>query len=91
MLDPGFETFFEGIAGSALIEIVTVYEYYTQELELPPRYGKVGFWTVRFMIAIAGGFLAYIQGVRNAPLLAINVGASAPLLIRALGSGIKKS
>ena len=90
MLDSGLETFIEGFVGSVLIEVVTIYEYYSQEIDFPPRYTKVGFWSVRVMIAVAGGFLAYIQGVRNAPVLAINVGASAPLLIRAFGGGIKK-
>jgi hypothetical protein len=90
MLDPGLETFLEGVLGSGLMEVVTIYEYYNQERELPPRYKKAGFWTVRAMIAISGGLLAYFQGIRNAPLLAINVGASTPLLLRALGSGVIK-
>lgn len=82
----GLDTFIEGVCGSLVIELVTAYEYYNDEdATLPKKYGKLGFWIVRTLIAVAGGGLAYLEGVRDAPVVAIHIGASTPLLLRVFG------
>jgi len=89
-IDPNVLTFLEGAFGSTLIEVLTIYEYYAKEAALPARYSKVGFWMVRLVITAGAGFLACAYGVKENPLLAVNVGASAPLLMRALARGLLK-
>ncbi len=88
-MDPNVSTFLEGAFGSALIEVLTIYEFfYAKEKPFPPRYRKLGFWLIRLLITAGAGMLAFAYGVKDNPLLAINIGASAPLLLRALGRGL---
>jgi hypothetical protein len=84
-----------GFAGSLATEVITLYQLYMstnfddpQARVLPARYRKVGFWIVRTVVAIMAGGLAVVYGINN-PLLAINVGAATPLIIQALGQGLK--
>jgi hypothetical protein len=84
-MDPNVPTIVEGAFGSALIEVLTIYEFYAREKPFPPRYRKFGFWLIRVLITVGAGMLASAYGVK---LLAINIGASAPLLMRALGRGL---
>jgi hypothetical protein len=89
-MDPNVSTFLEGAFGSALIEVLTIYEFYAKENPFPPRYRKFGFWLIRLLITVGAGLLAFAYGVKDNPLLAVNIGASAPLLMRALGRGLLK-
>ena len=89
-IDPNVLTFVEAAFGSTLIEVLTIYEFYVKEAALPSRYSKVGFWIIRAVVTIGAGLLACAYGVKDNPLLAINVGASAPLLMRALARGLLK-
>ncbi len=83
------QTFLWGLGGSLSIEIVLMYEYYQSDpIKLPDRYRRLGFWIVRLLLAVVAGALAVVEGA-NTPVVAINVGASAPLLLRALSTGLE--
>lgn len=87
-------TFLCGFAGSVAIEIAAlhqVYQSWNQETkELPARYKKIGFWITRFLLAVCAGGLAVAYEI-DKPILAINIGASAPLILGALGQGFKNT
>jgi hypothetical protein len=53
---------------------------------LPARYKRASFWLVRFLLAMAGGALAVAYDVQTA-ILAMNIGASTPLIVSAFASG----
>jgi hypothetical protein len=57
----------------------------TEKYDGPERYTMAGFWI--FLAVIAGG-LAVAYEI-NKPRIAINIGAKAPLLYRALARGIR--
>lgn len=83
----GIEVFLWGTGGSVAVEAVTALGYYHRG-QFPSRYRKPGFWIVRAIVATAGGFLAVAYSVDTA-ILAGNIGASAPLILKALSEGLK--
>ena len=56
----------------------------------PPAYIKSPlYWIVTILMVLAGGFLAYVQGVVGSkPLLALNIGISAPLILKSLAAAV---
>jgi hypothetical protein len=44
-------TFAWAVLGSALIEILTIYDFYVKDKPLPPRYRRAGFWLLRALVA----------------------------------------
>jgi len=84
-----FEAFMWGFAGSAAVEIANVYQVYQDEnIKMPARYKLIMFWVVRIMLAIIAGGLAIAYNINN-PILAANIGASAPLILQALSQGFR--
>ena len=89
-------SFLCGFAGSAAVEIIVLHQVYqtvgAKKPTLPARYKTVGFWIMRILVAvIAGGLaLAYRSVSPISPLLAVNIGASAPSIILTLSQGYKK-
>ena len=84
------EQFFWGCGGSAAIEVVNLYrEYHTTPLQIPERYKRFGFWVTRMLLTILAGFLAVAHDV-DTRLLAINVGASAPLILQVFARGAEQ-
>src|SRR2546421_6014124 len=81
-----------GFLGSCAVEVVNLYHTYNVDTEsdyvLPKRYRRVGFWVIRLLLALIAGGLAVAYKI-NKPLLAINIGAATPLIIQALGQGLK--
>jgi hypothetical protein len=81
--------FFCGLAGSLAVEVVNIYQILESERgAVPRRYKDPFYWFIRLLLAFIGGGLAlgyHVDGL----LLAANVGASAPLIIRTFASGIK--
>lgn len=74
-----------GIAGGALAELVRWYKL-RESPNLPVYIRSPLYWTVTILMIFAGGFVAYVYGEigpLNA-LLAVNVGASTPLIITGL-------
>lgn len=80
--------FFWGCAGSAAIELIEVYRGYLAEpVRFPERYKRVGFYVVRLLVVIVAGGMAYAHGTQT-PVLAMQVGASAPLLLQLLSQRV---
>jgi len=85
----GLETFLWGFAGSVAVEVVAFLSfYYMNPVELPERYGKPGFWTARFILAILAGAIAVGYGI-DQRILAFNIGAATPLIITSLARGFR--
>lgn len=79
------EAFLWGFAGSVAVEIVNVYQVFQDEkVAMPSRYKSIWFWIIRGILAVIGGGLTMAYNI-DAPILAINIGASAPLILQALG------
>jgi len=87
-MTPSLAIFLWGVGGSAAVEVVSIYQHLLSEQELPPRYSQVTFWVVRIFLALIGGGLAVAYNIGDKPLLAVNIGASTPLIIKSLADGI---
>jgi len=78
------------MGGSVAIELVAAYEAYQVEpFRLPERYKKFSFYIIRLLLAMAAGGLAVAYEI-DKPLLAVNVGVSAPLLLQTLARGLQR-
>ena len=74
-----------------LVEILTFvcgFLGFRKDEPLPPRFHKLGFWSVRIVIAGFGGGLAVLYKVQNL-IAALQIGASAPLIYMGLSKGYK--
>ena len=69
-------------------EVFAMDESFRKGEPFPDRYKHFGFWLVRFLIAGFGGGLAVAYKVQN-PIAALQIGASAPLIYKALAKGYK--
>jgi len=79
-----------GFGGSVAIEVVTLYQVYmagdaSGNISLPLRYKRLGFWVVRFVIALMAGALPEFYHTATS-IMAIQIGASTPLILQVLGS-----
>jgi hypothetical protein len=88
IMTPNLAIFLWGAGGSVAVEIVTLWGYYEQDKAIPERYRKVGFWIVRALLSILAGGLALAYDISK-PLLAANIGAATPLIIRAFAEGLR--
>ena len=79
--------FIWGFVGSLAVEVMSVYNTWDS---IPSRYRQVSFWMVRLVVACIGGGLAHAYNIENNPLLAANIGASAPAIIHSLQGGIRQ-
>jgi hypothetical protein len=83
------ETFFWGFAGSAAVEIVALLSfYYSNPVELPERYSKVGFWITRCLLALLAGTIAIGYEI-DQRILAFNIGVATPLIVTSLARGFR--
>jgi len=73
-----------GVLGGALAELLKWYQL-RESPNSPPYLGSAKYWVLTVLMALAGGLLAAVQNVSN-PLLAINIGISAPLILKALAA-----
>src|SRR5580698_772752 len=86
---PDLKMFLIAVGGSLAVEVVNLYQLYqTEPFVLPPRYRSPLFWSIRIGLSLIGGGLAVAYSI-DQPLLAANIGASTPLIIRAFTEGIK--
>lgn len=78
---------FYGIAGGILAEFVGWYKLRTVLYNSHPEYSKsLSYWIMTIGMIFAGGGLVYIyieSGFQFKALLAINIGATAPLILEA--------
>ncbi len=81
-----WSTFLFGILGGVLAEVLKWWQL--KESITPPQYLKSTFyWVITVIMALVGGALALAYGVdASKPVLAINVGVSAPLILKGLAS-----
>lgn len=84
--------FLYGIAGGALAELLGLFKLRHQARKDLPIWLKSPFyWIVTLLMILAGGFIVIIYikaGIVLNPLIAVNIGASAPLIIGAMTSQI---
>jgi len=87
---PPLETLLWGFLGSASVELITLFGYYTSKRDrLPSRYRKVGFWVTRFVLAVLAGALAVAYEI-DQRILAFNIGAATPLIITFMTKGLRQ-
>ncbi len=83
-----FEGFAYGIVGGFLAELLGLFKLRHQAPGRLPRFLKSWFyWLVTLAMACAGGVLVVVylkSGISLQPILAVNIGASAPLIIGSL-------
>lgn len=77
------EQFLWGFIGSVAAEIVTLVQLFESGIPLHGRYKSFGFWVVRFMLTLLAGCLVIVYDIQSRPL-AIHIGVTTPLIIRAL-------
>jgi hypothetical protein len=78
-----------GVLGSLGIELTSLLQvFHTEPIKMPERYKRPLYWLCRLLLALGAGGLAVAYEVQK-PLLAVNIGASAPLILQALASGIQ--
>ncbi len=78
--------FLLGIIGGLMAEALKWYQL--RESPTPPVYLKsVMYWVITVIMALVGGVLALIQNVpASQPILALNIGISAPLILKGLAA-----
>jgi hypothetical protein len=79
------EGFLYGLLGGVLSEVLGLFRLRQQKIETLPEWLTSWFyWATTLSMVAAGGLLVLIylrSGIAVQPILAVNVGASAPLLI----------
>ncbi len=82
------EYFLYGTIGGILAELLGLYKLRTQAPAAFPSYLRsVFYWIITFGMILAGGVLVWIyvkSGLEMKPIIAVNIGASAPLIIGSL-------
>ncbi len=82
------EGFGYGLLGGFLAEILGLFKLRQQSPKTLPEFLKSGFyWLITVAMLFAGGIIVVVyfkSGISLNPLLAVNVGASAPLIIGSL-------
>jgi hypothetical protein len=85
------ETLLWGFLGSAAVEIMNLFGFYTTlRGRLPSRYRKVGFWVTRFALALLAGAIAVAYEI-DRRILAFNIGAATPLIITFMARGLRQA
>ena len=72
-----------GCFGSCAIEIVTLIRYKVLNT-IPSFYTSVSYWILRLFLVVTAGELVYVYvraGIDINPIIALNIGVAAPLLI----------
>ncbi len=77
-----------GIFGGLLVELLKWYRIVQEKPTVPPWAKEPIYWIVTILMILAGGILAYGWSMVNEItfLLAMNIGASAPLIIAGLAN-----
>jgi hypothetical protein len=82
--------FLLGIIGGALAELLKWYQL-RESPNFPVYATTFRYWLITALMIIAGGILAVVHGVNaTEPLLAVNIGVSAPLIIKGLAAVAQK-
>ncbi len=78
-----------GFIGSLSVELVLLLQHFQDDMPLPRRYSRAGFWVVRVGLAVIAGGLALAYDI-DKPVLALHLGAAAPLIIKAFSEGARE-
>ena len=82
--------FWLGVLGGLLAELFSLSKLrYRPKTELPPWITSVWYWIITALLIVSSGALIGIylgSGVTMTPLLAVNIGASVPLILESLVS-----
>ncbi len=81
-------SFLFGVLGGILGELL---KWYTlrESPNLPAYLRSPFYWIVTILMALAGGGLVLIQGIQaDQPWLAINIGITAPLILKGFASAV---
>ena len=89
-MHPALVTFLYGCGGSIAVEIITVVNLLEKGKPLPKHYSNWIYYLLRLFVVFMAGGLALAYGVYDKPLLAINIGASAPLILQTLAKGLRR-
>jgi hypothetical protein len=79
--------FLWGFLGSVIVDIAAMEQERRLCGTIPERYSDWRYVLVRLLLALAAGAIAVVQEAHK-PLAALQIGASAPLIIRGLARGI---
>ncbi len=81
-------SFVLGLVGGALAELLKWYQL-KESPNLPEYARKPMYWVLTGLMILAGGVLVVVYGVTPSnPLLALNIGLSAPLLLKGLAASV---
>ncbi len=84
MCNSFLSVFLCGVFGGFLSELLKWYRIREQK-ELPLYAKSIVYWAITILIVLSGGILAVLYGIKNInPVLAVNIGISAPLIIQNL-------
>ena len=87
-MDFNLTVFLVGILGGALGEALKWYQL-RESPNMPEYSKKPAYWIITAVIALAGGVLAWLYGIDMTKLLlALNIGISAPLILKSLASAV---
>ncbi len=83
-MTPEITTFLYGCCGSLGVEVFNILAFIEKGKTLPKRYSSKLYYCLRFIVMAIAGQLAVANGIYNRPILAISIGASAPLIWNAI-------
>lgn len=80
--------FLVGFCGGFLGEVLSLYELrHTDPANLPKYLTSKFYWAMSALMAFLGGGLAILYGFKDVnAILVVNIGASAPLIIKSLAA-----
>jgi hypothetical protein len=82
------QEFWYGVLGGFFAELFGMWKLrHGLKAELPPYLRSWFYWLMTILMVATGGLLSFVylkSGVTLSPLLAVNVGATAPLMIGSL-------
>lgn len=90
ILNGWWQVFLAGLMGPVMVEFIKIYRLRGQRIK--SKYRKAQYWLLTVPILPISGFIACAHGTQNVRLtLALQLGATAPLLIGTYASGKPKS
>ena len=77
-----------GIAGGGIAELLKWWQL-RESLNYPEYAKRPLYWVLTILMITFGGLLALLQGIDSTkPFLALNVGLSAPIILKSLASSV---